>query len=503
MYPCCGKRGLDGPVTHPPATGVLRIGGYAVGVGPSTESFAEFEPERDDDSARALAGALAEEPTESPFVEAVEELHETAEGVTARVERADELVRAAAAGHLLDLDTLSGEIDSLLGLLGRLDRAGRFEEQLRLARALHGLLMLSRRWLDLVRALRSTLKAAQLTGSQPGQAWALHELGSLHLFAGAPKVAAKHLGEALRLEQSLGAATGSCATRHNYDCARREAALRAAAQPLPHRLLRLAGLVAVLAILGGGGTAIALAVGDDHHDTAAGPTSSALPTTDAPTTIPPTSSPADTVAPSVRLTAPGDGTTIAISTPEFSGAAGSDPGDEASVQVIVLDGVGGPVSGSPFSATVDGGTWSFTPTVALADGLYSASAQQKDNAGNTGTSSANRFIIDTIAPTLILDCPATLVSNPNVCTLTSSDAGTVRIDVYEVLLDADGRSSEKLLPVSPSIEVQADDRTEAAVNLPELERNGVAFRLVAVQTDPAGNEGQSNSERIERDQSVD
>jgi Big-like domain-containing protein len=489
-------------VTHSPATGVLRIGGYAVGVGPSTESFAEFEPERDDDNARALAAALAEEPKESPLVEAVEELHETAEGVTARVERVDELVRAAAAGRVLELDILSGEIDSLLGLLGRLDRAGRFEEQLRVARALHGLLLLSRRWLDLVRALRSTLKAAQLTGSQPGQAWALHELGSLHLFAGAPKVAAGHLAEALRLEQSLGAATGSCATRHNYDCARREAALRAAAQPLPHRLLRLAGLVAVLAVLGGGGTAIALAVGNGHDETAAGPTSSALPTTEAPTTTPPTTSPTDTTAPSVRLAAPGDGTTIATSTPEFSGAAGTDPGDEASVEVIVLDGVDGPVSGSPFSATVDGGTWSFTPAVALIDGLYSASAEQKDNAGNTGTSATSRFIIDTLAPTLLLECPDTIATNPNVCTLTSSDAGTARIDVYEVFLDADRRSSEKLVD-SPSIEVQAALPTKAELNLPVLDRNGVAFRLVAVETDPAGNEGQSNSERIERDQSVD
>ena len=581
-------------MTHVLTTGLVRIGTYAVEVDSSAESFAHFEPERDEDNARALAVALAEEPEDSALVATVEELHETAEAVTNQVERADELVRAATGGHILELDALSSEIDSLLGLLGRLDRADRFEEQLRLARALHGLLILSRRWLDLVRALRSTLRAAQIAGSQPGQAWALHELGSLHLCAGAPELAKEHLGEALRLEQSLGALTGRCATRHNHDCARRDTTLRAAAKGPLHRLMRLAGLVGILVILGAGATAIALAIGNQDNHSAGGlvsSTSRSIDTTtesssadriapsvrlDAPadgtaitTSTPefsgaagtepgdkarvfvvvlddagapvpgspfsttadrgtwaytPTaaladgsysasaqqkdqagntgtsatnaftidtteSSSADRTAPSVRLDAPADGTAITTSTPEFSGAAGTEPGDKARVFVVVLDDAGAPVPGSPFSTTADRGTWAYTPTAALADGSYSASAQQKDQAGNTGTSATNAFTIDTAAPTLTLECPGTIASDPHVCTVTSSDAGTARIDVYEVLLDA----PEQLLPDSPRVEVQADVPTRAAVDLPA----GAEFRLVAVQTDTAGNEGKSNSQRVE------
>jgi Bacterial Ig-like domain len=476
-------------VTQPAITAPVRVGGYALEVGTSAESFARFEPEPDAENAQALGAALAHEPDEHALVEAVEGLQEDAAAVTNRVERANSLFRAAAEGHLLDPASLTGEIDALLGLLGRLDRAGRFDEELRLARALSGLLAISLRWLELVRVLRAMLRSAQAAGSLPGQAWALHELGSLHLCAGDPETAAKRLDEALRLEQSLGNPFARCATRHNLDSARRDLALRAAAGGWPRRLLRLVGLVAVLALLGGAGTAIALAVGGDGGGGAV--------TTNGHTSTSTTTSATDTSPPVVSLAAPVDGTTVTTPTPEFSGAAGTEPGDDPVVSVLVADDTGSPIEGFPRSAPVDGGSWMLTPAAGIADGSYTVSASQHDDAGHTGTSATNAFTIDTAAPALELDCPATIAS-PEKCTLTSSDAGSARVDVYEVG-STDGTESESLLPDSPHFELEAGVATSVTFGLPSLDPNGVAFRVVAVQRDAAGNDGRSNSERIEPD----
>jgi hypothetical protein len=268
-----------------PVTGSVRIGAYALEVGAFTESYAAFEPEREDRNVNLVRDALAEEPRERHTpVEAVEEFQETAETVTRRCERAHELSRAAAEGRLLEPDVLMAEVDSLLGLAERLDRDGRFDEELRLLRALHGLLVLTRRWFDLIRALRRALSAAQEAGDLAEQAWIRHELGSLHLCAGEPEVAAEQLGQALRLQQRLGQATGTCGTRHNLDSAKREIATRRAIKRWPRRLLRLAGVVGLLTLLAVGGTAIARAQGDDSPSTTAPRSTSGTDTTTTSTT---------------------------------------------------------------------------------------------------------------------------------------------------------------------------------------------------------------------------
>src|SRR5919204_6264670 len=176
----------------------VRIGGYSLEVGTNAGSFAQFEPERESENARELEAALADEREERPTaVAAVEELHESAAAVTTRIEQANTLLRNAAEGRFLEPHNLTGEIDALLDLLGRLDRERRFEEELRLMRSLNGLLALALRWYDLVRSLRSLLKSAHAAGHAAGQAWAHHELGSLYLCAGDSKSAQEHLREAL------------------------------------------------------------------------------------------------------------------------------------------------------------------------------------------------------------------------------------------------------------------------------------------------------------------
>ena len=263
---CCGQDRLV-VVTPVPASASVRIGGYSLEVGAYAGSFAQFEPEQETENAPELKAALAEEPKERPkAVAGLVEFEETAAAVTDRIEHANKLLRAAAAGQLLELRNLTGEINGLLDLFGRLDKAGRFEEELALIRSLNGLLVLSLRWLDLVRSLLSLLQSARAAGHEVGQAWAHHELGSLHLCTGESEQASQHLREALRIEEQLGDLAGRCVTRHNLDSARRDLALPGSGggRP-PRRLLRLAGLATALVVFGGGATGIALALRGGGH----------------------------------------------------------------------------------------------------------------------------------------------------------------------------------------------------------------------------------------------
>ena len=145
-------------------------------------------------------------------------------------------------------------------------------------RSLNGLLALSLRWLELVRSLRSLLSSAEAAGHKAGQAFAHHELGSLHLCVGQAETAREHLDEALRIEEQMGDLAGRCATRHNLDAARRELAGRPGGVRPPRRLLRLAVLAAVFVGLaaGAGGTSIAFAIrgGGDGSASAPGDRSS-------------------------------------------------------------------------------------------------------------------------------------------------------------------------------------------------------------------------------------
>ena len=69
---------------------------------------------------------------------------------------------------------------------------------------------------------------------------------------------------------------------------------------------------------------------------------------------------------------------------------------------------GGSATGTPVQTlptTASAGAWS-APASTLAEGVYTAQAQQIDDAGNVGRSAANTFTVDTTAPTLTLTSPA-------------------------------------------------------------------------------------------------
>ena len=238
--------------TRSPITWSAPVGRYSFEVSVYSGSFAQFasaSSKTDKAQARknatALRTALAEEDggrQPAALVEAVEELEHSADAVTDRVEHADKLFKAVAEDRLLDPRLLTDEIGSLLGLLDRLDREKRYEEEIRVAKALHGLCVLAFRWIDLVRSLRRALAAAKEIGDEAGQAWALNELGALHLCAGDAKKASEQLERASGLYEKLGDAAGRCATRHNFDSARRDVA-RPVQLRAPRHLLTASGSI--------------------------------------------------------------------------------------------------------------------------------------------------------------------------------------------------------------------------------------------------------------------
>jgi hypothetical protein len=68
---------------------------------------------------------------------------------------------------------------------------------------------------ELVRSLRIVLGAAQALGDENVTAWALHELGTLHLAAGNEAGADRMLSEAREIRQRIGDQAGLAVTDHN------------------------------------------------------------------------------------------------------------------------------------------------------------------------------------------------------------------------------------------------------------------------------------------------
>ena len=120
----------------------------------------------------------------------------------------------------------------------------------------------------------------------------------------------------------------------------------------------------------------------------------------------------DSVAPQVSLAAPPGGSSVADSTPTFSGGAGSAAGDAAQVLVYVYRGprdTGTPVA--VLDAPRTGSSFSVEAHSALPVGTYTARAEQGDAAGNTGHSPSRTFAVTSTAPasayreTVLADAP--------------------------------------------------------------------------------------------------
>ena len=114
----------------------------------------------------------------------------------------------------------------------------------------------------------------------------------------------------------------------------------------------------------------------------------------------------DTLPPSVSMSIPGEEGATSDNTPTLSGGTGTAAGDSAALTVRLY--AGGSASGTPqqtVSASVAGAVWSASPSP-LADGTYTAQAEQGDGAGNVGHSPPVTFTINSAPPdTQILSAP--------------------------------------------------------------------------------------------------
>jgi hypothetical protein len=102
---------------------------------------------------------------------------------------------------------------------------------------------------------------------------------------------------------------------------------------------------------------------------------------------------ADTTPPAVTISSPTDGSTVADTSPTLTGSAGTAEGDSTTVTVHLF--AGPAASGSPVQSvavTQQGGQWS-AETAPLAEGQYTARAEQPDDGDNTGVSAPVTFTI--------------------------------------------------------------------------------------------------------------
>jgi Big-like domain-containing protein/calcineurin-like phosphoesterase family protein len=213
----------------------------------------------------------------------------------------------------------------------------------------------------------------------------------------------------------------------------------------------------------------------------------------------------DTVAPAVSLTAPADGSSTTDTTPALGGAAGTAPGDSATVAVSVYGGTS--ASGSPLqslSATSSGGAWSVDAAPALPDGTYTAQAAQLDDLGNRGVSAATTFTVastpveppppgDTTAPAVTLTAPADGSSTADTTPTFSGAAGAAAGDSPTVTVKVYGGTTASGSPVQTVSANRSGDAWSVDAS-PALSPR--VYTAQAEQSDDAGNRGVSSASTL-------
>ncbi len=197
----------------------------------------------------------------------------------------------------------------------------------------------------------------------------------------------------------------------------------------------------------------------------------------------------DTTAPAVTVTAPANGSLTNSGTPTLSGAAGNATGDSATVTVRVYNGPGtGGTLLQTLAPTRTAATWSATAAM-LAQGTYTVQATQTDSAGNTGSSTANTFTVDTTAPAVTVTAPANgSLTNSGTPTLSGAagnatgDSATVTVRVY----NGSGTGGTLLQTLAPT-------RTAATWSATAAMLAQGTYTVQATQTDSAGNTGSSTA----------
>jgi PKD repeat protein len=244
---------LPADASDPPTPFKVAVGRYVLVLGDpaGTAIMPAASQDKSCSLARSIAQARREHGPPPTGAASLEGAVEDASQATSKAERAVNLFTEIAQGRL-DPAAISDEVDALLGLLRRLDRDERWGEALRVARSLAMLLALLGRWVDLLRSLQVALSAAEQLGDASGKAWALHELGTLHLAAEEHAVADRLLSQAHDLREQIGDRHSLAVTDRNLQILCRT--LRARLHEPPYRraleqILRIPLPMLVFAIL--------------------------------------------------------------------------------------------------------------------------------------------------------------------------------------------------------------------------------------------------------------
>ncbi|MDX6367612.1 MAG: hypothetical protein QOK30_2688, partial [Nocardioidaceae bacterium] len=238
------------------------------------------------------------------------------------------------------------------------------------------------------------------------------------------------------------------------------------------------------------------ALADGTYTVQATQTSSGLAGHSVPTTFTVHATPADTTAPVVSVSSPTPGATVKSATPTVSGTGGQVAGDNTSVSVKVYSGstaTGTAVQTATPSLASDG-SWS-APLTTLADGTYTVQASQADAAGNTGTSSAVTFTVDTTvpdttAPVVALTAPSNGATVKSATPAVSGTGGQAAGDISSVTIKVySGSAATGTAVQSGSATVVAD----GSWSTPLTSLADGTYTVQASQSDAAGNSGTSSA----------
>lgn len=157
--------------------------------------------------------------------------------------------------------------------------------------------------------------------------------------------------------------------------------------------------------------------------------------------------------PAINILNPTDGATITSATPTIRWTVtDDDSGVDPSTIKLTIDG-GTPITGASITktSTTGGYTCSYEVTTALSNGTHTFVVEASDYDGNTATSIAATFTVDTVSPTLVITSPADgLKTNVNKVTVagTTNDATstnvTITVNGVSVPVDSDGSFSYEL-----------------------------------------------------------
>ncbi len=197
----------------------------------------------------------------------------------------------------------------------------------------------------------------------------------------------------------------------------------------------------------------------------------------------------DTTAPAVTLTDPANGSWTNNVTPAFSGAAGTASGDSSTITVSLY--AGSAASGIPvqtLTTSAVGAAWSVPASSALAQGTYTAQAQQSDAAGNLGKSTPSTFTVDTTPPIVTVSEPANgSTTNENRPSFTGA-AGTEPGDSPKITVNVYAGSSISGSPVDTLTATATSGSWSIA---PASALADGTYTVQATQSDAAGNVGNS------------